>query len=38
MQALPPDDFEYTEWHLALVGIDYHAEAQGDLNTLCRTR
>ena len=22
MQALPQDDFEYAEWHLARVGID----------------
>jgi transposase len=29
MQALPQDDFEYAEWHLARVGIDYHVEVQG---------
>ena len=31
MQALPQDDFEYAEWHLARVGIDYHVEVQGFL-------
>ena len=29
MQALPLDDYEYAEWHLARVGIDYHVEVQG---------
>ena len=29
MRALPQDDFEYAEWHLARVGIDYHVEVQG---------
>jgi len=29
MQALPQDDHEYAEWHLARVGIDYHVEVQG---------
>ena len=29
MQPLPLDDFEYAEWHLARVGIDYHVEVQG---------
>ncbi len=29
MQGLPQDDFEYAEWHLARVGIDYHVEVQG---------
>jgi transposase len=29
MQALPQDDYEYAEWHLARVGIDYHVEVQG---------
>jgi transposase len=29
MQALPPEDHEYAEWHLARVGIDYHVEVQG---------
>ena len=24
----PQDDFEYAEWHLARVGIDYHVEVQ----------
>jgi len=28
MRALPQDDFEYAEWHLARVGIDYHVEVQ----------
>ena len=31
MQALPQDDYEYAEWHLARVGIDYHVEVQGFL-------
>jgi transposase len=31
MQTLPRDDFEYAEWHLARVGIDYHVEVQGFL-------
>jgi len=31
MQALPRDDYEYAEWHLARVGIDYHVEVQGFL-------
>ncbi len=29
MRGLPQDDFEYAEWHLARVGIDYHVEVQG---------
>jgi len=29
MQALPDDDFEFAEWRLARVGIDYHVEIQG---------
>ncbi len=29
MQALPDDDFEFAEWRLARVGIDYHVEVQG---------
>ena len=29
MQELPQDEFEYAEWHLARVGIDYHVEVQG---------
>lgn len=29
MQGLPQADFEYAEWHLARVGIDYHVEVQG---------
>jgi transposase len=29
MQGLPQDDYEYAEWHLARVGIDYHVEVQG---------
>jgi transposase len=28
MQALPEVDFEYAEWRLARVGIDYHVEVQ----------
>jgi len=28
MQALPQEDHEYAEWHLARVGIDYHVEVQ----------
>jgi len=31
MQPLPQDDFEYAEWHLARVGIDYHVEIKGFL-------
>jgi transposase len=31
MQSLPDDDFEYADWHLARVGIDYHVEVQGFL-------
>jgi len=34
MQALPQDDFEYAEWHLARVGIDYHVEVQGFLDAV----
>ena len=29
MANLPEHDFEYAEWHLARVGIDYHVEVQG---------
>ena len=29
MCALPQDDFEYAEWHLPRVGIDYHVEVAG---------
>ncbi len=29
MQALPEHDYEYAEWHLARVGIDYHVEVAG---------
>jgi transposase len=29
MQALPDEDFEFAEWGLARVGIDYHVEVQG---------
>ena len=29
MQALPRDEFEYAEWRLARVGIDYHVEVEG---------
>jgi transposase len=28
MQSLPEQDYEYAEWHLARVGIDYHVEVQ----------
>ena len=31
MQAASEDDFEYAEWHLARVGIDYHVQVQGFL-------
>jgi hypothetical protein len=37
MRGLPQNDFEYAEWHLARVGIDYHVEVQG-FSTRCRTR
>jgi transposase len=26
MQSLPEQDYQYAEWHLARVGIDYHVE------------
>jgi hypothetical protein len=26
---LPEQDYEYADWHLARVGIDYHVEVQG---------
>jgi transposase len=29
MQSLPEQDYEYAEWHLARVGIDYHVEVAG---------
>ena len=29
MQPLPEQDYEYADWHLARVGIDYHVEVQG---------
>jgi transposase len=29
MRALPEQDYEYAEWRLARVGIDYHVEVQG---------
>jgi transposase len=29
MQVLPEQDYEYAEWHLARVGIDYHVEVAG---------
>jgi transposase len=29
MQSLPGQDYEYAEWHLARVGIDYHVEIAG---------
>jgi transposase len=31
MQPLPEQDYEYADWHLARVGIDYHVEVQGFL-------
>ena len=29
MQSLPDHDYEYADWHLARVGIDYHVEVAG---------
>ena len=29
LQMLPQEDYEYADWHLARVGIDYHVEVQG---------
>jgi transposase len=29
MQELPEQDYEYAEWRLARVGIDYHVEVEG---------
>jgi len=29
MQPLPDQDYEYADWHLARVGIDYHVEVAG---------
>jgi transposase len=29
MHDLPEQDYEYAEWHLARVGIDYHVEVAG---------
>jgi transposase len=29
MQSLPEQDYEYAEWYLARVGIDYHVEVAG---------
>jgi len=26
IQPLPEHDYEYAEWHLARIGIDYHVE------------
>jgi len=31
MQPLPEQDYEYAEWRLARVGIDYHVEVDGFL-------
>ena len=31
MKSLPEQDYEYAEWHLARVGIDYHVEVAGFL-------
>ena len=29
LKALPVQDYEYAEWRLARVGLDYHVEAEG---------
>src|SRR3974390_510582 len=29
LKALPAQDYEYAEWRLARVGLDYHVEVQG---------
>ena len=29
LRALPAQDYEYAEWRLARVGLDYHVEAEG---------
>lgn len=29
MQPLPEQDYEYADWHLARVGVDYHVEVAG---------
>jgi transposase len=29
MQSLPDHDYEYADWHLCRVGIDYHVEVAG---------
>jgi transposase len=31
MQPLPESDYEYADWHLARVGIDYHVEVRSFL-------
>ena len=31
MQALPEQDYEYAEWRVARVGIDYRVEVEGFL-------
>ncbi len=31
MQPLPEQDYEYAEWRLARVGLDYHVEVEGFL-------
>ncbi len=36
MRAPPQDDFEYAEWHLARVGIDYHVVRSTLRMTRCR--
>jgi hypothetical protein len=37
LRALPASDYEFTEWRLARVGLDYHAEIEGFYYP-CRTR
>jgi transposase len=37
MQPLPEQDYEYAEWHLARVGLDYHVEVQGFLYSVPHT-
>ena len=33
MQPLPEQEYEYADWHLARVGIDYHVEVAGFLDS-----
>ena len=37
LRALPASDYEFAEWRLARVGLDYHAEIEGFYYP-CRTR